>query len=425
MASKLKAFSREVEEGTLLVRHADSQAAQAFDDLFREVWTVRSLKELAEKLHDKGLLQTLFDCARLSESELRRINLQLKEMVDEQRDYSASLDLARRALQCEVQDDVPATVVAETQRAFLDARRHRGDLSVLEKERQQLNELQNSGGLTCYEELADKSVNYAASCYDPHLFGEMIDVLTPWVERVEEEPRLLSPELRYKLFNTLARARIARQEQGWRDPLERSLELQEKLAPGQVQRTRNYLIHGLLRFHKFEVASQQIQRAVEDEFLSEYSRQFLCFYRADLARRRGGLWEDEQMEQVHLESTEPGHPGGYYFQATARQSHRNVDDRLRRFQKARQLFLKDFDTSAPESSQNSVLYLLASAAGLAQAAYGDDQGRWVREKDFLKNFLETRMCAGMDRYYQNVTESLEAEPDVRSVEELLRAIPYF
>ena len=425
VTSKLEAFSREIGEGTLLVRHAGCGAAEPFDDSFDQVWAIRSLKELAEKLQDAGLLEELFEQARLGADELRRINRRLEQMIEEQHHYSDALDLARRVRQCDTEDDVPAAVVTETQRAFLDSRRHRGSLKVLEEERQKLNELEDAGRFTCYEDLADKAVHFAASCYDPHLFGEMIDVLSPWVERVEEGPRLLSPKLRYMLFNTLARARIARQEQGWKRLLERSLTLQKKLDSGQVQRTRNYLIHGLLRFGKLEAASEQIQRAVEDATLSAYSEQFLCFYRADLARRQGELWEDEQMEQVDLKTAGPGHPGGYYYQATARQSGRNVGDRRRRFEKARQLFLKDFDSSAEKPEANSVLYLLASAVGLAKAGYGNGRDRWARERGFLEDFLETRMCAGMGRYYRDVMTSLDATPDVRSVEELLRAIPHF
>ncbi len=422
--AKLDAFRREIETGTLLVRHSDCPTAGKYDAYFEEVWTVRSLKELGERLQSAGLLAGLFERVILDEADFRRINGRLEELLEREHDYDAVMDLARRVLQCEASPAVSEERLAVVRRALLNSQRHRGSLDILSRERSQLEKLRKAGRFTCFEEIADEAVHVAASCYDLHLFDEMVNILELWKERVEQEPRLLSPELRYMLFNTLARGLMAKGESGWSMLFERSLELQRELAPEQVHRTRNYLIHGLLRAGELERAGQEIEAAFQDEFLDGYSRNFLCFYRADLARRSGEQWEDPELEDRGLKISGPGHPTGFYFQATARQKGRSTSDRQARLLVSRRLFLKDVDPLL-EENKNSILYLLATAVELASAAYAEDRRRWRRECEFLEDFLEPRTHREMARYYKDVTAQLGEEPSVAVAEKLLTQVPYF
>lgn len=424
VGAKLRGFVREYERGTLLIRHREDDDAREFDEYFDEVWAVVSVKELAEHLQQAHLLDALFERVELSDDEVRRIQRRLDLLVEERHAYAEAKDLSRRALQCEFHAAVSLRSREKIERAWLDAERHQGSMDVLQRERQAMEELREKGRYTCFESMADKAVNYAASCYDPHIFDEIERVLEPWLLKVRDEPRLLSPKLRYKLFNTLANAKVALGKEGWRELFESSLELQMRLKPGEVQRTRNYLIHALLRIGAVEEAREQIALAQRDLELSVFSKRFRDFCRADLARRDGEKWASDVMDPLHEGSDAPGHLGGRYLQATARQPGRGREDRVERFLRARRLFLKDLNLDEAARG-NSVLFLLAAAVGMAAAAYGEDQERLLREQQSFKKFIETRTAPECRRYYQDVIEAMGEEPDVKLVERLLSRIPFF
>lgn len=428
ISAKLKGFVREYERGTLLVRHHEDEEASAFDEYFDEVWAVESIRQLATHLQDAQLLDGLFQRVELSRGEVKRIQRRLSIFLEELHDYKAARDLSRRVLQCEMQATVSRASREKIDRAWLDAKRHQGSMDILEEERRGMEAAQAQGRYTCFEDIAEKAVNYGASCYDPHLFEEIEEVLEPWLLKVRKEPRLLSPTLRYKLFNTLARAKVALGDGGWRELFESSLDLQAEIDPRQVQRTRNYLIHALLRADAVGDAAAQIGLAQKDPYLGEYSSQFLEFCRADLARRQGRVWVSEQMEGLHQASPGPGHPAGFYLQATARQADRQVEDRVARFSRARRLFLKDLNPDEGEDQierGNSVLLLLAAAVGMAAAAYGEDRERWDRERRLFEKFIRTRTSKEFARYYRDVSDELGEEPEVILVERLLSKIPFF
>jgi hypothetical protein len=66
--SKLEAFEREREHGSLLIRHPDCKASEALRTRFDHVWEVRTLSELAQRLRRAQVLPKFFEWIERTEA---------------------------------------------------------------------------------------------------------------------------------------------------------------------------------------------------------------------------------------------------------------------------------------------------------------------------------------------------------------------
>ncbi len=368
---KLRAFVRECGRGTLLVRHPDCPASEAFLGAFDEVWTVSSMASLAEHLADLGVFDTWATTGPFGLSEADVVLGRLRDLQRSDPDHEGIVRLARRALQCSWKGDVPPAVRHRPRLDLLRSLRHLGcyddALQVGEQWRQ---EVRAFGDASSLEQLAEADLEFAAGLFDPAEFDRTVEVLEPWLQRIAAEPLCLSPGLRARLWNTAARAMVRVDQDGWQALFERSLDLQARTDPTNLPRTRNYLIEALLRAGRLEQAQRQIEQSEAVE-LDAISRSMLAFLRADLARRRGSVWTDERLDIEQPRAGRANHPLGFYLQATARQNGRTADDAAGRFRKASECFAFD----ACRMGETNILWVLAHCMQLAaDIRVGQDAG---------------------------------------------------
>lgn len=403
---KMRAFQREYDRGSLLIRHHDTPPD--FDDYFDHVWVVGSLKGLAHYLQKAGLLTKLFEGTVLSGDELIVLKHTLETLIEDMHNYSYAIDLAGRILACEKR--ATPSIVSEIEQLMRDAERHCGSLDVSQREELALAKMNEYGVDASYSEVLDATVSYAAALYDPHRFEEIVNVLLPWVERVNDDPQIVSVFSRYSLFNTLGRAFLALGDPRWEELFRRSLALQAVRCPEEMQRTRNYLIHGLLATSQLTTARQELAAAESDPNQTAFSKKFLSFYRAELARQEGEIWVDETLEQT---PNKRNYVDGFYFQATARQPGRDKEDVKRRFRLA--------ETGFQSDTPNSVLVFLMHLARLGHDLTANNPTEW---HDTVKH-LKTSLAQGVSDYYVNELNALGATPSFDAAHRLFSRVVYF
>jgi hypothetical protein len=368
--AKLAAFVRECGRGTLLVRHPACLESAAFVDEFEEVWSVASIRELAERLAPLGVFAPwqLDSAYGMHEAEL--ILTRLRDLQRAEPDHEAIARLASRALECSWQDNVPPAVRHRPRLDLLRSLRHLGRyadaLATGERWCHEIRELGDAGSL---EQIAEADLEFAAGLFDPADFERMLELLAPWLGRIDADPVCLSPRLRCHIWNTAARAMVRLDRDGWDVLLRRSLDLQRRTDPSGLARTRNYLVEGLLRAQRLDEARREIELG-EAAGPDSMSWAMLRFLRADLARRQSETWSDAEFDLALPRPGRANHPLGLYLQATARQCGRSGSDALRRFQAAAQCF--EFD--AQRSGGNNVLWVLYRSMQLAASILGGVAG---------------------------------------------------
>jgi hypothetical protein len=362
--TKLRAFLRECGRGTLLVRHPGCRASAAFVDMFDEVWSVSSLADLARILAPLGVFAAWSTKGPHGLAEADMVLSRLRDLHQAGPDHAAIVQLSRRALKSSWRGDVPPAIRHRPRLDLLRSLRHLGcyaeALQVGELWRQEVRELGEASSL---EQVADADLEFAAGLFDTADFERMLEILGPWLHRVELEPLCLSPGLRVRLWNTAARAMVRLPRDGWDALLRRSLDLQHRTDPASVPRTRNYLIEGLLRSGKSDEAEQQIVAADESN-PDPTSKAWLAFYRADLARRQGCSWVSPEMEAARPAARLANHPLGLYLQATARQPGRTAEDASERFAKASECFAFDAERGRAANVLWVLVHCMRTAADL-------------------------------------------------------------
>ena len=359
--AKLRAFVRECGQGTVLVRHPGCRASAAFAASFDEVWVVSSTAQLAGHLAPLGVFESWSTDGPFGLSEANLVLGRLRDLQRSDPDHEAIVRLARRALQCSWRSEVPPAVRHRPRLDLLRSLRHLGSYAdALQVGEQWRQEVRGLGDASSLEQLAEGDLEFAAGLFDPAQFERMLEVLEPWLQRIEAEPICLSPGLRVRIWNTAARAMVRIEQDGWRELLERSMELQVRTDPAGVPRTRNYLIEALLQAGSLKEAEQQIGQSERSD-LDPTSRSMLAFLRADLARRGGSVWADDLFEAEHPRPNRANHPLGLYLQATARQPARSAHDASRRLRKAGECFAFD----AERAGDANILWVLAHCMDLA------------------------------------------------------------
>uniref|UniRef100_A0A7C4QQ30 Uncharacterized protein n=1 Tax=Schlesneria paludicola TaxID=360056 RepID=A0A7C4QQ30_9PLAN len=415
---KLEAFRREYGTGSLLVRSRDTTAA--FDEQFETVWEVDSLGELARLLEQADLLQVFLEDQPLSRVEANTIANRVHQLEALEHRYAEALDLSLRAERAGFRPEVPNHVRRLFRQNIIDLYRHLGAYSKTAERAREEHARARTSSVQSYEEQAQADLTYAAALYDLHRFGDMHELLDPWRARLATDPLLLLPFTRVKVCNTLGRAWVALGRDGWEELFQRSEKILQELEPTDLPRTWSYLAHGYLRAGRGREAEEVLARIETHPGLDDLSRWFLRFYQADWARRQGRTWSDPEMERATL-SPRVGHPFAFYFQATARQPDRPVDDAIDRFQRACAFLTQD----QPDGDPQNIQRFLADCLRLAEAAWRADQTRWTQAVMALEGHLSAPGGEGLARHYAGAVPPRDSAPSRAAAEQLLNRVPYF
>ena len=418
---KLQAFHRECHRGTLLICHQDCHESTAFRSCFDEVWHVKSLGDLAESLERVRLLEPFRQRAPLDTHKLEIALERIRYLGDHQSRYGEALMLGERLRRHKLAADVSLHLKREMQYRINGLYRHLGSYEqAIRGARAVMTRELRASVDSSYDSQARSVAEYAAALFDPHRFEEMLQVLEPWFRMAVKDPLRISPGTRVAVFNTLGRAQVALRRDGWQANFKRSLAVLDAVNPHDRARTLNYQIHGLLRTGSLQRAATWIDRALQGP-MSDASRRHLAFARAELARRRGKTWQDRDMDQQLLADGTAGHPFGFYFQATARQRGRNIEDAVHRFRCAEQFFQHDVGSGDPGNIQ----IFLAACMRLGEAAWLDDSFRWQHAVADLTAYVRRRNRKCLADYYQEVLPRPGSLPSVIAADALLQQVPYF
>ncbi len=414
---KLEAFIREYRRGTLLVRHPECSEGDRFDQYFEHVWVVGDHQALGRRLAESGLFDPLLRKVPVSQHQLRQVVERMNYLERVALRYEEALDLAQR-VKASVSLTTLSTWECYRPLEFLgNLQRHLGQFAAaMETSRRLIESLEAAEEGTSHDDVALAVVAYAASLFDAHHFQDACDVLRPWCHRAEEDSRLLKPTTRVALQNTLGRARVVLLSEDWRTPFRRSLDLQRRHDRPGLARTWNYWLLAHLRLgHVAEVRAglaEQVPVMEGDDF----SRWMGAYIRAELARQEGRKWHDPELEQGERPPGTPGHPWGFYFQATARQP--DCPDAANRFRLAAECFGNSV------GGEPTILAFYGECMHLASSAVERDQERWHGSREALLKFVEHPDSLGVKRYYESVLGKLEAGPSLELSEELLSRLPF-
>lgn len=417
--TKLSGFCREFDRGTLLVRPTHCPEADEFEDRFSTVWRADHLSELARRLSEEGLLAPFLEEVTLNSGEADQVIHRIHQFVGGQ-EYAPALELAGRLNLARLNWAVPRETRLDITRSVGTLYRHLGRYTeALETTQKVLSQLEASQHLTSYNELAFAEVEYAASLFDAHRFEELRSRMARWLVLTRDDPLRLSGECLVWIQNTVARERILHGGD-WESLLRQSMKLQTQIQPADVERTRNYLIHGYLRNHQLTAAESECD-AVSLDRVDPISQVFRQFLRADLARRRGEVWDCPAADQ-----TQPGdfalqYPWGLYFQATGRQQQRDSADSRERLARASEFFRSE----TPGFQGQTLIDFFALLTDVARAARVDSEAAFRSALQELSNVLTAWPEQAVWNYYRSSMPNPSSNTPVEDADQLLNRCPYF
>ena len=423
--TKLKAFEREYgNTGSLLVRLSTDEEASQFDDLFEDVWPIDNFEQLVKKLTENHLIEPLLDEGP-SKLDIDTVRSRW-QWLETQELKHAALEFTERCLQWTSQQEaVPLTVQLEIESKIEALQRDLGQyVNAFESSKRAVERLEGLGDLVDDESIIRFQVSQAAAFYDAHLFQDEYELLEPVANRIRKDKRRISIAVRCELFNTLAETMVVLDKDGWEDLFRESIDAQQQVERHLVPRTRNCLIHALLKHGRVEDAQCELDLAKQWELdpFDQYSQTFLWFYEAEHARQRGLLWSTTPDDgEVGLPNTYPRHAVGFYLQATARQPNRSPDDVIRRFDAAVEALQDDCQGDPP----GNILPVLVQFVRLASSATKQDTTAWCDARQEVDRLLSDPAADGIRQFYGDVLAACGDTPDPEQVEAVLARVPYF
>lgn len=418
--TKLKGFRREYGKGSLLIRQKNCSEGEKWDSLFETVWEVNTFADLAHHLINANQLNAVLQLNPFNKDSLESARTRIRWLCEEQKMHEA-LDFAERLERTVNAGEEPFLRVKQSVELELEElNRHLGrfDKAILHS-RNAVESIESLSNISCYQELYDAKIRLGAALYDGHEFQNAHDLLSPLLGEIEENPRLVTAESQYMLFNTLGRVKAILREHpsNWKVLFEKSIKLQEIVDTDNIARTRCYLIHGLLRHDRLDEAESELQKASNSN-PDFYSHSFIKFYIADLHRRLGkNTFEDTEFEKPgnHVE----GYLFGFYLQATARQTCRKVEDRVERFLSA----ANEFNKEAGQLDDFSLLRLFSSFMEYSAALVQGKQDEAVKSHTAIIDFLKRENASALWDYYQELLPAPDGTYE--EMERVLSAVPYF
>ena len=297
---KLDAFLREYGSGTLLVTTADCQESQPFHDKFATVWSVNTLGELADEIARIGDVRNeLIRSGPLNARQTNAILGQLGYLIDHERSYHAAIHLCDRVQTNGFAADVPQFKRLKLQRQHADALRHSGrfqeSLEIVAGMQAMLDGCREA---LSYEDEARHAVVNATALFDACDFQAAADWLQESLSVCRNAPKSFSAQQRVEVMNTLARAFVMLDQDGWEELFNDSIQLQRIFDPHNVRRTECYLVHALLRAgrlseaaaeHQAEVLSGAGGRRGAAHHCGGPGRRLGCCHAPDRRRAEGGV----------------------------------------------------------------------------------------------------------------------------------------
>lgn len=414
---KLEAFERECGRGSLCLVAPDSGlSANELHRHFERVWVVDSLRNLGGRLEAEGLLEDFARPKSLGLREIDRVEALLKKLGRDEFMVRRSLDLAARLKRAVREEggpgrDVPAARVRRAQAHSTQPLRFEAVLcDAVLAAKAVVKRAQEAAELASHSELCAASIQLAAAHYVEYRFEDMVAEMRPWRARLAGDPQLVEADLHVRVLGNLARGLATRCSESrnkpeWHGLFQDALGLQAAIDPSKLSLTRGFYLGALLAAGELDEAEKQLQLA-ESELMSEdyagnLSLWFLRFDRADLARRRGELWDDPEMEREGVvREGQFGRAMGYYFQATARQRGRSPEDAAARFERAAEHF------ESGGLHEKSGLFVFVALCRLGAAERRRDAAAWRSARATLGDFLDHDFAAGIRRWYGELLEEL-------------------
>ncbi len=411
--AKWAAFQRECGRGTLCViaPGAGADALESSDEArtdgqewraqlaasFDEVWVVSSLSELGQQLHARGWLDELARLEPLTRAALDNVEGLMKRLLRNDWFVGRALGLAKR-LHAAAEDvgfavEVPMSRRRAVERARFAPLRLSASLETVVRDA----EAHVAALLTpldaTHEERAWALLDLAAAQQIAYRFDAMLDCMRELVARIETDPLAYSAPLRVRVWSLYGQALAKRvgDAAAWRAAFGHARALVALAAPGEAPLARGFWIAALLMDNALDEAAQQLEEARAELGRNLIARAFWAFNRADLARRRGEVWSDPELDG--LESLRAGgfwRPVGYYFVATARKPGRAAADRVARFERAADAF------GAGIENADSGLHVFVQLMRLGAAR---DDAAWGAARAGLLAFVQAPFAAGIAEWF--------------------------
>jgi hypothetical protein len=415
--AKLEAARRECDELTLVICSpgTGNQSGQR-----TVVWEVQSLADLARHLFSAGLLAPLLEAVGpLTRPEAARVLDRIRCLVNREHRFGDAANLGHRVRQCGFVKPPDPAISIEFARLHAAACRQHGEfevaIAVAEEAHKQVADL---GDLGSDDEEADAAAEYAASLFTGHRFRSIPPLLETWADSAATSPRRFRSLTRIKVWNTLARALVILNRDGWDELFARSLDLQRQLQDTEnIDRTTHYRVHAWLR--KGDVAKAREAMSGNPALRNGISTgdHWAAFLQANLGRLENRIWADSVLDESLANGVMP-YSAWRYVQATGRQAGRDVGDTLSRLRRASELLRHE-----AFNVETNVCILFASFLDLNAAARAKDAEPWTAAIDSARGFL--KLAPAHHDYYGPTVDTLPAAPDLPASETLLDLVPYF
>lgn len=414
---KLESARRECGELSLIICSPESEIASTPGEV---VWRVKSLADLAKRLHDARILSSLLDVVGpLTRAEAARVLDRLRCLVLNEHRYRDAADLGERVRKCGFADVPDPNLTVEFARLYSQACRHHGRFEeAVSVGREAYERVVDLADLACDDEEADAAAEYAAGLFSGHRFDDIPPLLGLWAEAVSRYPRRFRAQTRVKVWNTLGRALAILRQDGWDTMFGHSLKLHRTLGDVEnIHRTTHYRVHALLRHGDIDGAKAALDEAPGLSEQATYGNPWAAFLHAEIARLEDRKWADRKLDE-RLQLREKPYAAWRYVQATARQTCRGRADAIARLQLAVELLRHEAD-----GVERNICNLFATFLELNMAARSEDEVRWSGASMRAQNFLLG--TSDQFAYYSRIIDALPSSPNLVFAEALLDRTPYF
>jgi tetratricopeptide (TPR) repeat protein len=411
---KLEAFYREFGRGSLLVRAVDCDQASRFDGRFDRVWEVNDLAQLAHRLSECNLLNPILNKVSLTHQHAPALSSYLDDLLADEANYPKAEQFLVRLIR-RVTPQTPPLMRLAIQSAEEDIHRHRGNFEQALRARVERKKLEQMPFMASYERIIESDGQFAAALYDAHRFSEAIEILKRLQQLWESNGELIcSADKRSYVLNTLGRCLVVLGDPSWEKCLRDSIEIQEHISPMDIPRTKNYLIHGLLKSGRSSEASAELQESIEAD------DPFRVWLMAETARQQGVTWteaEDSKIDTIERRQ----HAYGFAMQAAARQIRRTSAQRVDYLTRASECF-----GYGVQADQHNIKTLMQLSCKLAVAVIENNQKDLQHRIAEVNGFLAiTPECDAFRRWYRELLDAVEATKSWESIDRLFSAIPHF
>ncbi|QDV11495.1 hypothetical protein CA51_13590 [Rosistilla oblonga] len=408
---KLDAFIREYGHGSLVVCTTEAASEFQLRKHFEHVWKVDSFADLAHKMLNTDLLKPLLSKHAMSLNAVTEAAKVIERIRRSVGGSEAALEFADRMQNAVSQGGAASLRVSQRSSEVLEnVHRHIGNFAeAYRHSRLAVDSLSQLGEHASFQELAEANARLGSAMFDAHRIHEGAEVLSELVDEAEMHPRLLSAESRVMLFNTHARLLAAAGLEGWERLFRKSIYLQELVEPSSIARTRCYLVHACLHNRLPEDAEREL-RWFDTNAVSDESKPFVSFYRADLYRRDPNFGPAFKQDDL-FERIGRNHAFAFYLQATARQPDRSPEDREHRLAWASDILTNE---RGKQKGQN-LLHLYSLFINLAK----QDADETSIKAKIDKVFIDSGDNALNEWYSESLAKSSE------ETEPLFNRVPHF